>query len=186
MAFIEIIAPEDAEGELKQVYEEVTQSRGQVAEVLRLHSLNPKSLTNHVDLYMTVMFGKSPLKRKVREMIAVVVSRGNNCDYCQTHHGEALNHFWKDEQRIEQLKQDFRNCDLTDKELALAEYAWEMTRNPSGIHQQNIERLKELGWNDRAILDAAMVVSYFNFVNRMVLGLGANIEKEQGKGFEYD
>ncbi len=186
MAFIDIITPEDSEGELKEVYDQVIKSRGGVAEVLRLHSLNPKSLTNHVDLYMTIMFGKSPLKRKVREMVAVVVSKANNCSYCQTHHGEALNNFWKDEERVEKLKADFKNCDLTDKELALAEYAWNMTKDPSSVNQANIDHLKELGWTDRAVLDAALVISYFNFVNRMVLGLGAHIEEEAGKGFEYD
>ncbi|HFB64566.1 MAG TPA: peroxidase, partial [Aeromonadales bacterium] len=72
MAFIETISPENAEGELLEIYEDVIKSRGQVAEVLMLHSLSPASLTNHLDLYMTLMFAKSPLKRKIREMIAVV------------------------------------------------------------------------------------------------------------------
>ena len=186
MAYIEIIPPEQAEGELKQVYDEVIQSRGQVAEVLRLHSLNPKSLTNHVDLYMTIMFGKSPLKRKFREMMAVVVSKANNCGYCQTHHGEALNNFWKDQARVDRLKSNYRECELDDKERALADYAWQMTVSPSAINQQHIDQLRQVGWSDRAILDAALVCSYFNFVNRMVLGLGANLEEHQGQGFEYD
>jgi len=182
MAFIDIITPENAEGDLKQVYHQVIQSRGAVAEVLRLHSLNPKSLTNHMDLYMTIMFGKSPLKRKVREMMAVVVSKANNCVYCQTHHGEALNNFWKDEDRVEKLKADYNSCELNDKELALADYAWALTKDPSSIQQSRINQLKQLGWSDRAVLDAALVISYFNFVNRMVLGLGAHLEQDQGMG----
>ncbi|PIP80146.1 MAG: peroxidase [Gammaproteobacteria bacterium CG22_combo_CG10-13_8_21_14_all_40_8] len=186
MAFIDIIPPENAEGELKEVYDQVIKSRGAVAEVLRLHSLNPKSLTTHVDLYMGIMFGKSPLKRHIREMMAVVVSKANNCYYCQTHHGEALNNFWKDENRVEQLKADFTQCGLTEKELGLAQYAWQLTQDPSASTQQQIDSLKALGWSDRAILDAALVISYFNFVNRMVLGLGAHIEEHQGKGFVYD
>ncbi len=186
MAFIETISPENAEGELQQIYEAVLKSRGQVAEVLMLHSLNPASLTNHLDLYMTLMFAKSPLKRKIREMIAVVVSKANNCEYCQVHHAEALNNFWKDDNRINKLRQDYQQANLDKKELVLADHAWNMTKNPAYATQEIIDNIRRAGWNDRAILDANMIISYFNFVNRMVLGLGANLESHQGKGFDYE
>ena len=42
-----------------------------------------------------------------------------------------------------------------------------------------------MGLSDKAILDATLVVSYFNFVNRMVLGLGVNLESNQAKGYNY-
>ncbi len=45
--------------------------------------------------------------------------------------------------------------------------------------------LKETGLDDRAILDATLVVAYFNFVNRMVLSLGVQLEEQNGEGFRY-
>jgi uncharacterized peroxidase-related enzyme len=186
MAFIETIAPEDAQGDLKAIYDEVIAKRGQVAEVLRLHSLNPASLQNHLDLYMTVMFGKSPLKRATREMLAVVVSRANECEYCQVHHAAALNHFWKDPERVEALRHDYHQANLSPAELALADYAWTITRSPGKASADLTDAMRAQGWSDRAILDCALVVSYFNFVNRMVLGLGAHLEPEPDKGFKYD
>ncbi|RMH46701.1 MAG: peroxidase [Gammaproteobacteria bacterium] len=186
MAYIETIEPEQAQGELKAIYDQVIQQRGKVAEVLKLHSLNPKSLQNHLDLYMTIMFGRSPLKRAVREMIAVVVSAANQCEYCQVHHAAALNHFWKDEARVMHLRQDYKSAQLSDAELALADYAWQMTKSPDEDHGPAIERMRKVGWSDRAILDAALVVAYFNFVNRLVLGLGAHLEEDACEGFHYD
>ncbi|MDZ7659008.1 MAG: carboxymuconolactone decarboxylase family protein [Fodinibius sp.] len=62
-------------------------------------------MTAHMDLYMSIMFSKSPLSRAQREMMAVVVSVANDCEYCQQHHGQALNHYWKDRNRIKQLRQ---------------------------------------------------------------------------------
>jgi len=186
MPFIEIIGPEQASGELAEVYDSVAKKRGKVGGVLQLHSLNPQSLTRHIDLYMTVMFGKSPLRRQLREVLAVVVSCANRCQYCQTHHGEALNHFWKDEKRVQRLKDNFRDADLSEAELALADYAWRLTREPSSISEDTVAAMRELGWSDRAVLDAALVIAYFNFVNRMVLGLGAHLEADAGKGFQYD
>ena len=90
MPHIEIIQPEQATGELKEIYRNLEESRGKVAEVHKIQSLNPESIVNHMDLYMTVMFGRSPLKRVQREMIAVVVSKANGCLYCQVHHSEAV------------------------------------------------------------------------------------------------
>lgn len=186
MAYIETINPQQAEGELKSIYDQVIESRGRVAEVLKLHSLNPASLTAHLDLYMVFMFGKSPLKRKVRELIAVVVSCANQCQYCQVHHAEALDHFWKDSDRVARLRRDFTSAALNTQELALAHYADKLTRTPGESNDSDIASLRQTGLSDRAILDATQIIAYFNFVNRMVLGLGAHLEEEPGKNFKYD
>lgn len=73
MAYIETIDENNAEGLLGEIYQNLINTRGKIAEVHKIQSLNPKSIVNHMDLYMTIMFGKSPLKRPQREMIAVVV-----------------------------------------------------------------------------------------------------------------
>ena len=45
------------------------------------------------------MFKHSGLSREQRELIAVVVSNENNCDYCLNHHAKALNHYWKNKKK---------------------------------------------------------------------------------------
>ena len=187
MAFIQVVQHEEAEGELKEVYDGLVESRGKLAEVHKIQSLNPRSITNHMDLYMTIMFGKSPLKRQLREMIAVIVSAGNKCPYCIRHHGDALQHFWKDQQKVDLLAQDWKQVSLSDSEKALCQYAYDLTTKPSEVNEQeHIATLKNLGLEDRAILDAALVIAYFNFVNRLVLGLGVELEEEGGQGYKYD
>lgn len=187
MPFIDVIEHTKAEGELKDIYDNLVKTRGKLAEVHKIQSLNPKSIVDHMDLYMTIMFGKSPLKRYQREMIAVVVSSTNQCPYCITHHAEALLHFWKDEKRLQNLISDYKTSDLNPQDLALVEYAFQLTSKPSLINKEvHITSLKKEGLTDRAILDAALVTSYFNFVNRMVLGLGVNLEGDGGGGYEYD
>jgi uncharacterized peroxidase-related enzyme len=151
-----------------------------------IQSLNPESIVNHMDLYMTIMFGKSPLKRVQREMIAVVVSNNNDCAYCQMHHASAVNHYWKDEIKTEQLKSDYSQLDLSDVNMELCHFAKVLTQNPNHNNQESIKRLKSLGLTDRAILDATLVISYFNFVNRIVLGLGLNVNEKELEGYKYD
>jgi alkylhydroperoxidase family enzyme len=56
-------------------------------------------------------------------------------------------------------------------------------RQPGGISRaiqlRHYRFLKSHGLTDRIILDATLVVAYFNFVNRMVLGLGVNVDESE-------
>lgn len=186
MAYIDIIQHAQAEGELKDIYDGLIQSRGKIAEVHKIQSLNPRSIVNHMELYMTIMFGQSPIKRVHREMMAVVVSKANQCQYCQIHHLEAVKNFWKDEMRTQQLLKDYRQANLDETELAMCQYAEELTLHPEKSEDEGLVRiLKSVGLEDRAILDATLVISYFNFVNRIVLSLGVELEENPG-GYKYD
>lgn len=81
MAWIEEVDVEEAEGKLKEIYSRILKRTDHVANILKVHSLNPDVLEAHLDLYERVMFGESNLSRGQREMIAVVVSSSNACDY---------------------------------------------------------------------------------------------------------
>lgn len=95
MPKIKVIHPEEAKGRLKEIYDKLEAKRGQLAEVHKIQSLRPESIVMHIDLYMEIMYSKSQLSRAQREMMAVIVSQENNCEYCATHHSAALNAYWK-------------------------------------------------------------------------------------------
>ncbi len=81
MAWIRVIGEDEARGDLQAQYEELIEPWGGVDNILKIHSLNPESLRAHVVLYKTLMYGKSPIRRPQREMIAVVASAANRCRY---------------------------------------------------------------------------------------------------------
>lgn len=185
MAFIKVIQETEADGRLQEIYSDLIKKRGKIAEVHKIQSLNPETIVNHMDLYMTIMFGQSPLKRVQREMIAVVVSRANNCEYCQAHHAAAVNHYWKDDAKVEQLKLDHTKLDLPIIDRLLCDYGRDLTLHPrKETENAHIKPLREAGLDDRGILDATLVIAYFNFVNRIVLGLGVELEQNSG-GYKY-
>ena len=186
MAYIDYIEYENAEGELKEIYDGLIGSRGKLANIHKIQSLHPKSITAHMKLYMELMFAKSPLKRYQREMIAVVVSRNNNCNYCVRHHAEALNFFWKSEERTNQFSQDHKNIELNPVDSQLCSMAEKLTVDPAYEGKEDLMNdLRSKGLDDRAILDATMIIAYFNFVNRIVLNTGINLEEQHG-GYKYD
>lgn len=186
MPSIKVIEANHASGELHEIYQEILLTRGKLANVHKIQSLNPATIRSHMQLYMDIMFSKSPLKRPTRELIAVIVSRTNGCFYCMRHHGEALLSYWKDEQKLQDLLSGMEAELLSDSELLLSRLAILMTQHPDSEKVLEInESLKNLGFSDRAILDAHLVIAYFNFVNRIVLGLDVELELDEGKGYNY-
>ncbi len=185
MANIQVIEPTEADGYLKEVYDQILESRGKIAEVYKIQSLNPRSIIRHMDLYITLMYGKSPLKRPEREMLGVIVSKSNNCEYCVVHHFEALKHYLKDHQKLKKILDNYHKAGLSEREQMLCELAEVMTRIPESkkVHSL-IRELKKSGMTERGILDTVMIISYFNFVNRIVLSLDVKLEKDPG-GYKY-
>ena len=66
---------------LARQYEKLTAPWGGVDNILKIHSLSPKSLDGHYQLYKTLMTSSKALPKYKREMIATVVSRLNHCVY---------------------------------------------------------------------------------------------------------
>ncbi len=81
MAWIQMISEDEAEGALRTLYRKVGEPSGLVDNILKIHSLNVKSLKTHYELYAHLMRGRSELTRVQREMIAVVASAANRCHY---------------------------------------------------------------------------------------------------------
>lgn len=78
LARIRFVEPAEAEGKLAEIYKKFG---GSLPNILKVHSLHPRSLQAHFDYYRAIMFGRSPLSRELREMIATVVSAENFCHY---------------------------------------------------------------------------------------------------------
>lgn len=185
MPYIKIIDENNAEGELKEVYSEIKKTRGKLSNIMKIHSLQPDTMLKHLDLYKSIVFGKSNLSRELKEMIAVVVSVCNKCEYCVNHHAEALNFYWKDKTNLENFIRDFRSVETSQMNKLLLAYAEQLTLSPEKISQSAINLLKDSGWTDEDVLSANLVVSYFNFVNRIALGLGVEFSEEEVKGYKY-
>ena len=81
MSFIKLIEEADAAARLGRVYEAARKRAGRVFNILKIQSQSPEALDLGMQLYVAVMKGDSPLSRAQREMLAVVVSRANECHY---------------------------------------------------------------------------------------------------------
>ena len=183
MAWIRLIEEGEAETPAKEAFARVTRERGKLSNIMKVQGLNAAAMLKHLELYVTLMFGASPLSRAERELIGVVVSAANGCAYCLRHHRNALNFYWKDDERVAAAARDWRDAALSARERALAAYAEKLTRAPGEMAAQDVAALRAHGLADREILDADMITAYFNFANRIAAGLGVEFSEAEAEGY---
>lgn len=185
MPHIKTVEVNEAAGELKDIYSKVVGERGKLSNILKIHSLLPKTMITHLDFYMSIMFNKAGIRRADAELIATVVSAANKCEYCVNHHAEALKSYWKDDEKVKQAAEDFRKLDLTEKQNAMLEFAEKLTLHPGEMKEDDVKSLRGIGFGDEEILSITLITNYFNFVNRVANGLGVDFSEEEMKGYKY-
>lgn len=81
MAWIKTVDPEEATGDLKVEYDEAMRRAGRIFNIIRIQSLNPRTLRASMELYLATRRAPSGLSRAGREILATVVSWANCCFY---------------------------------------------------------------------------------------------------------
>lgn len=183
MSWIKIIGFDEATGKLKQIYNKIKGPNNQIDNVLSIHSLRPHTLVGHMSLYKnTLHHSNNTFPNWFLELLGTYTSYINNCDYCYKHHFTGMKRFLNDDKKAESLKQHIEADSLSDflskKEFVLVNYAKKLSFQADKIKKEDIENLKSLGYSDGEILEVNQVVSYFNYANRTVLGLGVNTNNE--------
>jgi uncharacterized peroxidase-related enzyme len=140
---------------------------GFLPNVLAAYSADEPKLRAFVTMYNELMLADSGLTKLEREMIAVVVSSANRCYYCLTAHGAAVRALSGDPELGEMLVMNWRVAPLPAKQRALLAFAHKLTATPAGVVEADRAALRKAGWSERDIWDAAGVVGFFNFTNRV-------------------
>jgi uncharacterized peroxidase-related enzyme len=73
---------------------------------------------------------------------------------------------------VKAIRTDYTKADLGDADRAMLDYAAKLTKDATRIGQADIERLRQAGFTDVAILQINLVASWFNYINRVADGLG--------------
>lgn len=92
------------------------------------------------------------------------------------HHGAVLRRLLHDDVLVDALLLDPEAAPLAPRARALVRYALRLTRAPAEVTEEDVAALREAGLGDAGVHDAACVVAYFNFVNRIAEGLGVELE----------
>ncbi|HEY5623942.1 MAG TPA: alkylhydroperoxidase, partial [Gammaproteobacteria bacterium] len=154
---------------------------GTVDNVMQVHSLRPHSMTGHVALYKAVLHHPdNALPKWFLEAIGVYTSYLNNCPYSLAHHEHnarvLLGGGDKGEARLTALRDREPEREFSGKYLALLQYVERLTIDVTNMNEGDVVACREAGADDAEILETNQVCGYFNYVNRLLNGLGVTTD----------
>lgn len=77
-----------------------------------------------------------------------------------------------DEELISALRNDYASANISDQDRAMLDYVIQLTSDANRIHPGYHARLREVGFDDQAILQITLIASWFNYINRVADSLG--------------
>ena len=180
MSWIKTIPYDEANPSLRRLYNKVSGPDKNVDNVLLIHSLRPHTLKGHMTLYKSVLHHtENTLPKYYLETIGIYVSQLNECSYCVQHHFEGLNRLvGSDKARhiLQALQVQQPEIYFDTQYSAGLHYAKKITLDLHSLTQDDVKALQSAGFTDGQILEINQVSSYFNYVNRSVIGLGVNTD----------
>lgn len=181
MSWIQVISYQESEGKLRRLYDKVTGPNNNVDNIMMVHGLRPHTMTGHMSLYKNVLHNSNnTLPKWYLETLGVLVSMLNHCEYCVRHHFSGLKRLLHDDEKSSTIKKALEKRVYSDFfETKLSQglvYAEKLTMDPTSVQEGDIKMMRAVGITDGEILEINQVVSYFNYANRTVLGLGVSTE----------
>jgi uncharacterized peroxidase-related enzyme len=87
-------------------------------------------------------------------------------------HAEFLRQVSLDAQLAAALRRDHREAKLSEKDRAMLDFTVLITKTPTAITPADHDRLRQVGFDDRAILQITLIAAWFNYINRVADALG--------------
>jgi len=179
MTWIETVAYDDSEDELRALYDRIKGPDDNVDNIMLAHSLRPHTMQGHMTLYKYVLHHpRNSLPKAYLETIGVYVSSLNKCTYCVEHHFAGMARLLNDALRSDAIRQALQHRQPEDvfegAELAGLQYAGKLTLTAAEVTEADIDSLRKAGLDDGQILEINQVTAYFSYANRTVLGLGVS------------
>lgn len=140
-----------------------------LADVFRAYPQAVAPLLRYHDILLR---GDSPLSVAQRELIAAYVSGLNACGFCLGAHTIIAEAFGMPAALVESLLEDLDAAPVDAALRPLLRYAQKLTREPASLRPADREAVFAAGWSERALHDAVSVCALFNFMNRLVEGMG--------------
>ena len=146
-----------------------------LADVFRAHPVGVAHLLAYHDVLLR---GGSPLTVAQRELIAAFVSGLNACRFCLGAHRIIAETFGVAPELIDRLLEDIERAPVDARFKPLLQLVKKLTLAPGSVRAVDRTAVMAAGWNERALHDAVAVCALFNFMNRLVEGMGVTTSPE--------
>jgi hypothetical protein len=153
MALVTTVTPEKAEGIVKEGYEMFMKNVGAIPQPMQLMSISPALF--ELQLQRIRYFGNHPkLSFALLAHIRYLASQTLEYSYCMDFNRHLLKKLGNDDDTIQAMESDPSKSMLENNESAMLDFVVRSMKKPASITTVDIARLKELGWEERDMVDA--------------------------------
>jgi len=176
MAYIDLPEFEEMTPEIQKRARPILEKTGSLGDIFKLLALDEKVYFATDAMVQSYLLEETYLSYDIKEAIALLVSKENSCKMCVDVHKNIAKMLGLSEEKIEDILGGIENMKVDQKDKALLNFSVRASKKDNyKMMKEDIDRLKELGWSDKEILEAVAIVGYFNYINTLsnVFGLGA-------------
>jgi len=166
--------PEDVRARI----EDVQAKAGFIPNVFAVLAHRPEEFRAFFAYHDALMEKEGGLTKAEREMIVVVTSAANDCEYCVIAHGSLVRIYSKRPKVADQITINYRTAELSDRERMLLAFSVQVAVDPGSVEESDIEEMRAFGFDDDEIWDIGAISAFFAMSNRLaaVTGMRANDE----------
>lgn len=155
MVDLTLTTPQNADGQLAELYKVIQDNFGGVPEGLQLFGVSPTLL--NIQLQSLQYFSQhKTISQNFFAMLRYILSEHGKCEFCIGFNKALLIEAGFTDQQIDQALSDPSNGPLSEKENALLDYVLRAIQNPHGVSEKDVKNLKMMGWSDSEIFDATI------------------------------
>lgn len=173
MTWVKTIEWSEAEGQLRGAYDWQAAALGEPAEFTMLGSMYPAIVEERLRLYQVVENCESSLDPIERQAAAWVASLLNGTAHCASGLELKLRSLGLDAVTMDAISSDPARAEVEDDRLRIiVRHAAKLTLSPTDMTERDVDELRSVGLDDLDIVDLNNMISYYNYINRVVMGLG--------------
>lgn len=131
------------------------------------------------ELTQILMRGNSTLSEAERELIATIVSHGNQCRFCTTAHAAAADLLLGNQITTQMMREDIESTPVSEKMKALLTIAAAVGKNGKLVTPEMVTRAKTEGATDAEIHDTVLIAALFSLYNRYVDGMATAMPEDE-------
>jgi uncharacterized peroxidase-related enzyme len=168
--YVDAIPIEEADADVRRIYEYDLEHDGYIANTTRLYSLNPAAYHARTLLIEAVM---RDIGERRYELATFAAARALRCRYCVSAHGDELmasSYFGR--VQVEALTRDFRTAGLDPVDIAVMELAELVAVDATRVTPRHVESLRGHGLADREIFGVVLTAAYRAFYSKTIDAMG--------------
>ena len=176
MTILNTVSPDEAEGKVAEIYQQVSDAFGFIPNAMNLYSVNPVAMERQWS-YLGYSMQHPKLSNLLLALIRLLVSANKGCDYCVNLNTGILLQNGLSIEDIQALKEDTTRAPLEEADMAMLQFVLKATDDAHSRSAEEVQQLRDFGFEDKDIFDAVHHGAYM--VATEILFDTFNLENDQ-------